>query len=82
MTTPPPTIGQGWPDPTEPGVPAAALQDGYHWLASQDGGVARIGLWSPDSWSWIMSQIPDRMRPDEMCHVDYLGPCRWQRRWE
>jgi hypothetical protein len=27
--------GSGWPDPTEPGVPAASLQDGYHWLGEQ-----------------------------------------------
>jgi hypothetical protein len=75
-------IGSGWPDPTEPGVPAWGLEDGYHWLASQDGGGARIGQWSPDSWSWIMRQTADCLCPREACHMDYLGPCSWCRRSE
>jgi hypothetical protein len=57
--------GSGWPDPTEPGVPAEALHDGYHWLGYQDGGRATAGQWSPDSWSWILSQIPERLSPQE-----------------
>jgi hypothetical protein len=76
MTTDPITTGgtgRGWPDPTEPGVPAAALQDGYHWL---DDGVPTIGQWSPDSWSWIFNQITDRLCPEEVGHMNYLGPIR------
>jgi hypothetical protein len=76
MTADPPTagVGSGWPDPTEPGVPAASLQDGYHWLCHQDGGAPMIAQWAPDSWSWILAQISDRLRPEEMDHMNYLGP--------
>jgi hypothetical protein len=68
--------GRGWPDPTEPGVPAAALHDGYHWLQKQDGREATVGRWSPDSWSWALSEMLDRLDPKEVSHMDYLGPCR------
>jgi hypothetical protein len=66
--------GTGWPDPTEPGVPAASLQDGYHWLGSRDGGCPVIAQWSPDSWSWIFAQITDRLMPEEIDGMNYLGP--------
>jgi hypothetical protein len=78
MTTDPITTGgtgSGWPDPTEPGVPAAALHDGFHWLAYQDGGPSTIGQWSPDAWTWIISQIPGRMSPEEVAHMNYIGQC-------
>lgn len=68
-------IGRGWPDPTEPGVPCASLQDGYHWLEWQDGGAAIIGQWSPDSWAWIVNWTLDRLAPEEMDHFHYLGRC-------
>ena len=67
-------IGKGWPDLAEPGVPAGALQNGDHWLTYPEGGVPVIGQWSPDSWSWIVSEIPDRMCPEEMDLMNYLGP--------
>jgi hypothetical protein len=78
MTTDPITsggVGSGWPDPTEPGVPVSALQDGYHWLRYQDGGSAVIRQWSPDSWSWIVAEMPDRLCPKEVSCMDYIGPC-------
>jgi hypothetical protein len=68
--------GSGWPDLTEPGVPAEALRKGYHWLANQDDGVVIVGQWSPDSRSWILSQIAERLCPKEMDHMNYLGSCR------
>jgi hypothetical protein len=67
--------GRGWPDPTEPGVPAASLQDGYHWLGYQDGGSLMVAQWSPDSWSWILGQISDRLCPEEIDGMNYHGPC-------
>jgi hypothetical protein len=78
MTTDPITAGgtgRGWPDPTEPGVPAAALHDGYHWLQEHDGGLI-VAQWSPDSWSWILGQNSGRFCPEEMDHFNYLGPSR------
>lgn len=78
MTTDPTTtgnIGSGWPDPTEPGVPAASGNDGYHWLQWQDGGCPFIAQWAPDSWSWIVAQMPDRMCPEEINGAHYIGPC-------
>jgi hypothetical protein len=68
-------FGSGWPDPTEPGVPAEALHDGYHWLQRQDDDVPFIGQWAPDSWSWIVAWMPDRLCPKEMDHLHYIGPC-------
>jgi hypothetical protein len=68
-------IGSGWPDPTEPGVPAAALDDGYHWLGCPDNSIMTVAQWSPDSWSWIVSEISDRLCPEEMDHMNYIGPC-------
>jgi hypothetical protein len=70
-----PTVGTGWPDPTEPGVPAASLQDGYHWLGYQEGGCLVVAQWSPDSWSWIFAQIADRLMPEEIDGMNYHGPC-------
>jgi hypothetical protein len=68
---------RGWPDPTELGVPAAALHDGYHWLVNPaPGGAATIGQWSPDSWSWKLSYVPYRQCPKDMSHMNYLGPIR------
>jgi hypothetical protein len=66
--------GSGWPDPTEPGVPAASLQDGYHWLKRSDGELT-VAQWSSDSWSWIMGQIACRFSPKEMAHFDYIASC-------
>jgi hypothetical protein len=68
-------IGSGWPDPTEPGVPAAALDDGYHWLGCPDNSIMTVAQWSPDSWSWIVSRTSDRLRPEEMEYMNYIGPC-------
>jgi hypothetical protein len=69
------SIGGGWPDPTEPGVPAAALDDGYHWLGCPDSNIMTVVQWPPDSWSWIVSQTSDRLCPEEMGHMNYIGPC-------
>jgi len=71
MTTDPSAtghIGRDWSDPSEPGVPAAALQDGYHWLGYQ------AAQWSPDSWSWILGQISCHFCPEEIDHMNYIGP--------
>lgn len=79
MTTDPTTtghIGSGWPDPTEPGVPARGLEDGYHWLQWQDDRSIVFALWEPDTWSWIVFWCDDRLCPEEMDHFNYLGPCR------
>jgi hypothetical protein len=67
------TTNLGWPDPTEPGVPNEALHDGLHWLSEQDGGAPWVALWAPDSWAWIVASAPDRLRPEEMDHLHYLG---------
>jgi hypothetical protein len=78
MTTEPITTGgagRGWPDPTEPGVPAEALHDGYHWLVDPAGGEAIAGQWSPDAWSWMLSRVLERLGPKEMSYMDYLGGC-------
>jgi hypothetical protein len=78
MTTDPTTtghIGRGWPDPTEPGVPAASLHDGFHWLAYHDGDSSTIGQWLPDAWAWIISQMPGRMSPEKVAHMNYIGQC-------
>jgi len=76
MTTNPITTegtGSGWPDPTEPGVPAQALYDGRHWLVDPAGGEMTIGRWSPDFWSWMLSPTLERLSPEEISHMNYLG---------
>jgi hypothetical protein len=68
-------IGSGWPVPTEPGVPAEALRHGYHWLAYHNDGAVIVGQWSPDARSWLVNSAMDRLCPEEMGHMNYLGPC-------
>jgi hypothetical protein len=68
--------GRGWPDPSEPGVPAEALHDGYHWLGDPTDGDANIAQWDPDSWSWSAGLGADLLGPEEVKHMNYLGPCR------
>jgi hypothetical protein len=70
-----PDIGSGWPDPSEPGVPAQALHDGFHWMAWPRTGVVTIGEWAPDIWLWVISYLGEFADPNEMQHLNYIGPC-------
>jgi hypothetical protein len=48
--------------------------DGFHWLKRSDGELT-VAEWASDSWSWTVSQISDRLYPEEMDHMNYIGPC-------
>lgn len=65
--------GQRWPNPAEPGVPALALEDSFHWLALAKTGEPTIGQWSPDLWCWVMTFWGKIVTPENMAHLDYVG---------
>lgn len=66
--------GEGWPNPREPGAPAAALDGGFHWMAWPTNGTVTMGEWNPDVWGWVISYRGGIVGPEEMAHLDYLGP--------
>ena len=65
--------GRRWPNPAEPGVPALALEDGFHWLALAETGEPTIGQWSPDLWCWVMTFWGKMVSPKNIAHLDYIG---------
>jgi hypothetical protein len=65
--------GTGWPDPTEPGVPAAALEGGFHWMRWPVTGTWTIGEWAPEVWGWVISYNIDVVGPEQMAHLNYEG---------
>lgn len=69
-----PSVGTGWPDAQEPGVPARALDDGYHWLRSPRTGETTLRLWSPDLWCWVVTHHGNVLPPLFMASFDYSGP--------
>ena len=62
--------GAGWPDPSEPGVAAAPLNPGFHWMRWPNGGAWTVGEWSPTEWAWTISYHPELGNPGDMAHLD------------
>lgn len=62
-----------WPDPARPGVPANPERDGWHWLAFDryEGPV----IWR-SAYQFFRSSQDARLRPIDVAHWRYLGPCR------
>jgi hypothetical protein len=65
-------VGNGRPDPTEPGVPACHLNDGFHWIALNfmsdlawpQRGALTIGEWSAELWCWVTSYWGQLVGPE------------------
>jgi hypothetical protein len=66
-------VGRGWPDPSEPGVPAGALEDGFHWMRWPSTGVLTVGQWCADNRAWVTCYLGTAALPEQLAHLDYAG---------
>jgi hypothetical protein len=69
-------IGRGWPNPSEPGVPALPLENGFHWMAWASTGALTVGQWDADLWMWVLCYLGCFTEPKDMAHLNYLGIAR------